>query len=143
MQNSGMNFNYSASSPVKILVVDDYPNAATLLARSLSRLDARLEVVPVTSAHQALQCVEDGTAQILITDMDMPEMTGLELIEKLQERPAGRPIVSVLFTASHAPELETRARHLNVREVLHKPVHPERVCQIVNQVLEEMDRELT
>ena len=137
-----MNFNYSASSPIKILVVDDYPNAAALLARSLSRLDARLEVIPVTSAHQALECVQESAADIVITDMDMPEMTGLELIEKLQERPAGRPIVSVLFTASHAPELETRARHLNVRDVLHKPIHPERVCQIISQVLEEMEMKL-
>ena len=143
MQNRGMNFNYSASSPVKILVVDDYPNAAALLARSLSRLDSRVEVVSATSALQALECVQDSAADIVITDMDMPEMTGLELIEKLQEHPAGSRIVSVLFTASRAPELETRARHLNVREVLHKPVHPERVCQIVNQVLEEMDRDLT
>jgi len=143
MQNSGMNFNYATSSPVKILVVDDYPNAAALLARSLARLDSSVEVVSATNALQALKCVEDGTPHILITDMDMPGMTGLELIEKLQEHPAGSRIVSVLFTASHAPELETRARHLNVREVLHKPVHPERVCQIVSQVLEEMDRELT
>lgn len=143
MQNRDMNFNYSASSPVKILVVDDYPNAAALLARSLARLDSRVEVVSATSALQALECVQDSAADIVITDMDMPDMTGLELIEKLQEHTAGTPIVSVLITASQALELNIRARHLNVREVLQKPVHPERVCQVVNQVLKEMDRELT
>jgi len=142
MQNSVMNSNYSASSPVKILIVDDYPNAAALLARSLARLDSRVEVMSATSALQALECVQDSAVDIVITDMDMPEITGLELIEKLQEHPAGRPIVSVLFTASHAPELEIRARHLNVREVLHKPIHPERVCQIISQVLEEMEMKL-
>ena len=142
MQNSVMNSNYSASSPAKILVVDDYPNAAALLARSLARLDSRVEVMSATSALQALECVQDSAVDIVITDMDMPDITGLELIEKLQEHPAGRPIVSVLFTASHAPELEIRARHLNVREVLHKPIHPERVCQIISQVLEEMEMKL-
>ena len=139
-----MNFQDHSLSLIKILVVDDYPNTAALLARSISRLGARVDVVSATSGTQALEwCVLDGPVDIVITDMDMPEITGLELIEKLQEHPAGSRIVSVLFTASHAPELETRARHLNVREVLHKPVHPEKVCQIVNQVLEEMDRELT
>jgi len=142
MQNKGMNLHNLASSPIKILVVDDYPNAAALLARSISRLGSRVEVVSATSALQALECVQDGAADVVITDMEMPEMTGLELIEKLQEHPAGRPIVSVLFTASHAPELETKARRLNVREVLHKPVYPERVCQIISQVLEEMNEEL-
>ena len=137
-----MNLNNPPLSPVKILVVDDYPNAAALLARSLARLDSRVEVMSATSALQALECVQDSAVDIVITDMDMPEITGLELIEKLQEHPAGRPIVSVLFTASHAPELEIRARHLNVREVLHKPIHPERVCQIISQVLEEMEMKL-
>ncbi len=143
MQNSGMNFSNSRTSPVKILVVDDYPNIAALLARSLSRLDARLEVVTATCAQQALECAQDDVVNILITDMDMPGMTGLELIEKFQEDSAGSPIASILITASQTPELTARARHLNVREVLQKPVRPERVCQIVSQVLQETEREFS
>ena len=44
-----------------------------------------------TSGQEALEQVNDGAADILITDMIMPGMTGLELIEKLQKHPAGRP----------------------------------------------------
>ena len=137
-----MSLHTSASPTVKILVVDDYPNAADLLARSLSRLDARLGVVSATSAHQALECVKKGAVDILITDMDMPEMTGLELIERLQEYSQGTPIVSLLITASHTQELKIKAGELNVREVFHKPVHPERICEIISRVLEEMHEEL-
>ena len=140
MQNRSMNFNYSASSPVKILVVDDYPNAAALLARSLSRLDSRLEVVPATSAHQALECVKKGAVDILITDMNMPEMTGLELIEKLQECSQGTPIVSFLITASNTQELKSKARELSVREVLHKPVPPQIISELVHQALQEIEQ---
>jgi CheY-like chemotaxis protein len=142
MQNCGMNLHNSAVLPVKILVVDDYPNSAALLARSLSRLDPRLEVVPATSARQALECVQNGAVDILITDMDMPEITGLELIEKLQEHPAGRRIISFLFTASHTQELKAKARELNVREIFHKPVHPERIGEVIRSALEEIDKEL-
>lgn len=134
-----MNLHNSASPTVKILVVDDYPNTASLLARSLSRLDARVEVISATSAHQALECVQNGAVHIVITDMDMPEVTGLELIERLQECSKGTPIVSFLITASHTQELKIKARELNVREVFHKPVHPQRICQIVSQALEELD----
>lgn len=142
MQNCGMNLHNSAVLSVKILVVDDYPNSAALLARSLSRLDPRLEVVPATSARQALECVQNGAVDILITDMDMPEITGLELIERLQECSHGTPIVSLLITASHTQELKIKARELNVRQVFHKPVHPERVCQVISGVLEEIHEEL-
>jgi CheY-like chemotaxis protein len=137
-----MSLHTSASPTVRILVVDDYPNAAVLLARSLSRLDARLEVVAATSAHQALEYVKKGAVDILITDMDMPEITGLELIERLQECSHGTPIVSLLITASHTQELKIKARELNVREIFHKPVHPERVCEVISRVLEEIHKEL-
>lgn len=143
MQNCGMNLSDSGTSPVKILVVDDYPNIAALLARSISRLTSGIEVITATSAYQVLKCVQDSVPHILITDMDMPDMTGLELIEMLQEHTAGTPIVSILITASQAPDLDIKARNLNVREVLQKPVHPEKVCQVVSEVLEEMDKELS
>jgi CheY-like chemotaxis protein len=142
MQNGGMNLDNSASPTVKILVVDDYPNTASLLARSLSRLDARVAVISATSAHQALECAQNSAVHIVITDMDMPEMTGLELIERLQECSEGTPIVSFLFTASHTQELKIKARELNVREVFHKPVHPQRICQVISRVLEEIHKEL-
>jgi CheY-like chemotaxis protein len=138
MQNCCMSLHTSPSPTVKILVVDDYPNAADLLARSLSRLDSRLEVVAAISAYQALEYVKKGAAKILITDMDMPEMTGLELIERLQEYSQGTSIVSFLITASHTQELKIKARELNVREVFHKPVHPERICEVISRVLEEI-----
>jgi CheY-like chemotaxis protein len=76
---------------------------------------------------------------VLITDMDMPEMTGLELIEELQKQTLGHPTFSFLITASPAPGLKIAARHLNVREVLSKPVPVQRVCQIVSRALEEMN----
>jgi CheY-like chemotaxis protein len=140
MQNSGMNYHNPSPPPVKILVVDDYPNTAALLARSIARLGARVDVVSATSGRQALEHAQDCGPDILITDMDMPDMTGLELIEKLREHPRGKLVVSFLVTSSYASELKIRARELNVREVLHKPAPPERVCQIISQVLEEIER---
>lgn len=138
MQNCGMSLHNFASSTVKILVVDDYPNTASLLARSLSRLHESVVVISATSAHLALECVKNGDIHIVITDMDMPEMTGLELIEKLQGHPEGSQIVSYLVTASYTQELKIKARELHVRDVFHKPVHPERISEAIRGVLEEM-----
>ncbi len=142
MQNGGMNSCNAGSSALKVLVVDDYPNAAALLARSISKLGSNVRVSFATSAYQALECLQDGAIDILVTDMDMPGMTGLELIERLQKYPAGSRIVSFLITASHTQELKMKARELHVREVLHKPVHPERICQIIIGVQAEIEKEL-
>jgi CheY-like chemotaxis protein len=140
MQNNSMNLSDPVSPRVKILVVDDHSHTAELLAHALSQLGTWVDVVSATSGQQALGCAQDGAVDILIADMNMPEMTGLELIEKFQKHQSGGPAFSFLLTACHIPGLQIEARRLNVSEVLYKPVHPQRVCQFVRQALEEMER---
>lgn len=127
------------SAPVKILVVDDHPNTAATLARSIAQLGSKVEVRSATSGNLALEHANKNDIDILITDMIMPEMTGLELIEKLQSHPTGRPTFSFLITAYDVPGLKVSARRLKVRDVIIKPVHPERICQIVLKAIDEMD----
>ncbi len=125
-------------TPTKILVVDDHPNTATMLARGIAQLGQRVDVTSATSGRQALEFVDKGAIDILFTDMIMPDMTGLELIEKLQNHPAGRPTFTYLVTAFDVPGLKVTARRLRVKDVIIKPVHPERICQIVLQAIDEM-----
>jgi CheY-like chemotaxis protein len=125
-------------SPIKILVVDDHPSTAYTLARAISQLGPKVNVVSVTSGNEALKSVDDAAADILITDMVMPGMTGLELIEKLQHHPSGRPTFSFLITAYDVPGLKVTAHRLKVKDIIVKPVRPERVCQIITKAVEEM-----
>ena len=126
------------NNPIRILIVDDHLGTATTLARAISQLGPGLEVIPATSGHEALEKVKHTAADILITDMIMPEMTGLQLIEKLQNHPAGRPTFSYIITAYDVPGLRITARHLNVTDVFNKPINPERICQIVSQTVEKI-----
>jgi len=123
---------------VHILVVDDHPTTATTLARALTQLGPSVEVLSATNGIEALDKVRDKGVDILITDMIMPEMTGLELIEKLQNHPGGRPAHTYLVTAYDVPGLKVTAQRLKVDEVLIKPVRPERIYQIVSRDMEDM-----
>ena len=127
----------SGETPVRILIVDDHPNTATTLARAVSQLGDKVDVVSATSGREALERVKEGTADILITDMIMPEMNGLELVEKLQDHPGGRPSYIILITAYDVPGLKETARRVKVDEIIVKPVRPERICQIVGRLLDE------
>lgn len=127
----------SGEAPVRILIVDDHPNTATMLARAIAQIGPKVEAISATSGREALECVNSGAADILITDMIMPEMNGLELLEKLQTHPAGRPAHVILITAYDVPGLNETARRLKVDQIIVKPVRPERICQIINQVLEQ------
>ena len=123
---------------VRILVVDDHPNTAMTLARALAQLGPVVDVISATSGHDALEKVKTHGVDILFTDMIMPEMTGLELIERMQNHPAGRPAYMYLVTAYDVPGLKVTAQRLKVNEVIVKPVRPERICQIATSAIEEM-----
>ena len=118
----------------RVLIVDDHPNTALTLSRAISQLGPGIEVISATNGKTALERVKDGAVDLLITDMMMPEMNGLELIEKLRSHPGGYPTYTMLITAYDVPGLRESARRLKVDEIIIKPVRPERVCQIASQV---------
>ncbi|GAB4496523.1 MAG: hypothetical protein OHK003_01940 [Anaerolineales bacterium] len=133
--------NTAAPSPqelVRILVVDDHPNTATTLARALTQLGPAVDVISAISGADALEKVKDKGVDILFTDMIMPEMTGLELIEKMQNHPGGKPSYAYLITAYDVPGLKVTAQRLKVNDVIIKPVRPERICQIATNAIDEM-----
>jgi len=128
----------SSQELVRILVVDDHPNTATTLARALTQLGPAVDVVSAVSGADALEKVKDKGVDILFTDMIMPEMTGLELIEKMQNHPGGKPSYAYLITAYDVPGLKVTAQRLKVNDVIIKPVRPERICQIATNAIDEM-----
>jgi signal transduction histidine kinase/DNA-binding response OmpR family regulator len=130
--------NIPSHDQIRILVVDDHPNTANTLARALSQIGPAVDVVSAVSGHEALDKVKNKGVDILITDMIMPEMTGLELIEKMQNHHGGRPSYTYLVTAYDVPGLKVTARRLKVNEVIVKPVRPERIYQIATQAIQEM-----
>ncbi len=137
-----MEHSTSSATPtqMRVLVVDDHPGTAETLARAISQLGPGIEVLSACSGKEALEQVGNDSVDILITDMMMPGMNGLELIERMQSHPAGRPAHSILITAYDVPGLKETARRLKVDETLVKPFRPERICQIVSNAMQSMER---
>ena len=125
-----------SSNPARILIVDDHPNTATMLARVLSKFDTPVEVITASSGEDALQQTGDKDVDILITDFMMPGMNGLELIEKFTGDK--KPAHTILITAFDTPGLAITARRLNIQDYLVKPVQPERIRAIVAKALEDI-----
>lgn len=120
----------------RILVVDDNPGTAATLARALARLSPNLDIISATDGDSALRQVKDAPVDLIITDMMMPGMNGLELIEGLRRRAFGNPLYSILITAYDVPGLRESARRLKVDDVFIKPIPPEQICKIVRRALE-------
>ena len=138
MQNSGMENGQTSDLQFKVLVVDDHPNTAHMLARAISRLGSNVNAISATSGLEALQHMDDGPVDILITDMMMPEMTGMELIENLSDKPSISPAVIFLLTAHDSSGVREIAHRLSVKEVISKPAHPEQICELVLRTMNEL-----
>jgi CheY-like chemotaxis protein len=122
-----------------ILIVDDHPDMARMLARTISQCEPRAQVLSSRGAKDALEQVRDLTVDILITDLMMPEINGLELIERLRERPIGPPSFVVLITAYDIDGLDEIARRLGINETILKPFSPGLLVDIVCKAINQMD----
>jgi two-component system, sensor histidine kinase and response regulator len=120
--------------PIKLIVVDDHPNTAAMLARVLSKFDTPVEIKTASGGEEALEIIGDQGVDILITDFMMPGMNGLELIESLTG--SQKPAHIILITAYDTPGLEISARKLNVQDYLVKPVQPENIRGLVGKAID-------
>ena len=110
---------------VKILVVDDNRTNRRILERQLDRWGAR--VTCVNSGEKALAelawAIENGDAyQVLLTDLQMPEMDGISLVEEIQRRPGLASITSVMLSSGGGRGYAERCREIGVKAYLYKPV---------------------
>jgi two-component system NtrC family sensor kinase len=125
------------STPARIVIVDDHPNTASMLARVLKKLDTPAEILTANSGEEALQLIGDTPVEVLITDFIMPGMSGLELVERLIKEDH-EPGHVILMTAYDMPGLTFTTRQLKIQDFLVKPVEPEKIRGIVDKVLKQL-----
>jgi two-component system, LytTR family, response regulator len=114
---------------MRVLIVDDEPLARTALAQILT---ARPDVEHFDCANDAIEAQEflaRDVYDVMLLDISMPELSGLELVERLQH--SGRPVPSVVFVTAHAQHA-VAAFEQHVADYVLKPFSGERV----NQALE-------
>jgi two-component system, NtrC family, response regulator AtoC len=123
----------------RILVVDDEVNARTALAELLR--DEGFEVETAADAFKALGKFEAFAPHIVITDLKMPGMDGIELVQKL--RAAEDPPAVIVMTAFGAVSSAIDAMRAGAAEYLTKPLNFDELLVSVDKVLEhrQLERE--
>ncbi|MHC8318556.1 transporter substrate-binding domain-containing protein [Pseudomonas sp. LB3P31] len=113
----------SAHRALSILVVDDYPANRLLLSQQLSYLGHRVR--DAEDGVQGLRAWRSQAFDVVITDCNMPLMTGYELTRAIREEERTRGLVSGLilgFTANAQPEEKQRCRLAGMDDCLFKPI---------------------
>lgn len=125
--------------PFKVLVVDDSPTARLLISDALqARARRREEVVRVTEAadgFEALRQIPRGTFDVVLTDINMPTLSGLELIRMIRARPEQRTLPIVAISTERTPDDARRARAAGADAYLGKPFEAETLDRLLDEVL--------
>jgi two-component system response regulator (stage 0 sporulation protein F) len=118
-------------SQKRILVAEDEPTSQTLYRETLEA--EGYEVLSARTGAEALRIVEKEPIDVLVLDVRMPDMHGLELLEHLRER--GRIIPTVLCTAVAKAGQSFEARSYGVQTTLIKPVDLDELRAKVSEAL--------
>ena len=117
----------------RILVVDDNIDAAESLV-ILLRL-AGYEAIGAAEGHEALEACETFDPDLAILDIGLPGMDGYELARRIRGSPRWRDIRLVALTGYGQPRDRQRAFEASFNEHLVKPVPPERLLAVVQQLI--------
>ena len=116
-----------------ILVVDDESIVRQLTTQVLER--AGYDVVAVESARGALELVSDGAEiDLVVSDVVMPELSGVDLLTELRERRPDLPIV-LMTGGSPEPERTAKALELGASAIVYKPYTHAELCDAVANAL--------
>jgi DNA-binding NtrC family response regulator len=116
----------------RILLVDDEP----IVIRSCQRIfsDARFQVSAVSDGREALRLVEDGSFDVMVLDIMMPGIDGLEVLRRVKET---HPDVEVIMvTGLSQIDTAVRAMKLGAFDYLAKPFDPDELMRVVERALE-------
>lgn len=117
-----------------ILVIDDDDQVRTSLRRVLER--AGHEVVEAADGKTAVALVSERPCDLVITDINMPEMDGIEVIMALAGRRPGLPVIAISGGGKVPKELLlSSAGLLGAVTTLSKPFEMEELIEAVNQAL--------
>lgn len=117
---------------IEVLLVDDDERWLTLLATDLEA-DGQLETTTVLSANEALVTLrENETTECIVADYRMPEIDGLQLLERVRETHPNLPFI--LLTGMGSEEVASRAIRAGVSDYFRKDPNVDQVSILSNRI---------
>lgn len=121
------------SSQQSILIVDDEERLRLSLSLILQKENYRVETV--ADAEEALDCLRARDYDLMFLDLNLPGMSGIDLLMEVHRQVAHMPVL--ILTAHAALESAIQALRLGARDYLIKPVEPLEILSRVSEILSE------
>jgi len=118
---------------MKVLVVDDEAHIVNVVAVKLRNND--YEVIMAEDGQEAFAFACEELPDIIVTDLQMPKWTGVELVEKLRQTETTKDIPVIMLTAREFSIEDGKKEELNISDCIVKPFSPRELLKIIENVL--------
>lgn len=116
-----------------VLCVDD--EAHILQVVSLKLQNAGFNVITAKDAEEALECAHGIMVDLVITDFQMPGMSGLDLAKRMHKDPGRRDMPIILLTAHGLALEQVELNHAGISTVISKPFSPREILLKANELM--------
>lgn len=116
-----------------ILVVDDSGVIRDLVQAVL--IDNEHDVVTAKDGVEGLSAARDQVFDMIISDINMPNMTGISMVSKIRRLPGYEYIPIIMLTTESSDFKKDKARKMGATGWLQKPFDPERLMKAVNKLV--------
>jgi two-component system, chemotaxis family, chemotaxis protein CheY len=117
----------------KIMTVDDSASVRQMVSFTLKK--EGYEVMEAVDGVDALEKLEHKKVDLVLTDLNMPNMDGIELIKNLRGKPSFRFIPIIFLTTESQAEKKQAGRQAGATGWIVKPFKPEQLIGVVRKVL--------
>ncbi|MGA3122823.1 MAG: response regulator [Polyangiaceae bacterium] len=119
---------------MKILVVDDSKAMRLIVRRTLRQADfADEDIQEACNGAEALAAIRVKTPDLVLSDWNMPEMSGLDLLSSLTHE--GKKVPFVFITSEGTPEMRERAKAAGAFALIAKPFDSESFRKVLGPIL--------
>jgi two-component system chemotaxis response regulator CheY len=116
-----------------IMTVDDSASVRLMVKFTLAELG--FEIVEAVDGSDALRKIEKKPVQMLITDINMPELDGISLVKKVREIPACKFIPIIMLTTESQEEKKREGKKAGATGWIVKPFRPDQLVAVVRRVM--------
>jgi two-component system chemotaxis response regulator CheY len=119
----------------RILIVEDSATMRSLLASSLEELDIPVKIVEAESGFEALRFLPREQFDLVVTDINMPDINGLELVSFIRNNQRYADVPLLIVSTEGSDRDRDKGLGLGADAYLVKPFEPEMLRQVVIDLL--------
>ena len=108
-----------------ILVVEDSATMRALIASTLEEIDVPVKITEAASGFEALRLLPRGSYDLIVTDINMPDVNGLELISFVKNDPAYRAVPLIIVSTESSERDREKGLGLGADAYVVKPFDPD------------------